>query len=87
VVIDLKIIGGFFSFGALAVLGLALLIRGVRRDVYDWLGETRASRWTFITVGLILQLPLVGWVVFLVRQGWFARWSQCTPSPLLFVTC
>jgi hypothetical protein len=73
--IDLKIIGGFLGFGALALAGLALLSRGVRGDIYDWLGEARASRWWFVTVGLLLQPPLVVWVVFVVRQGWFTRWS------------
>ena len=71
--IDRKIAGGFAGFGALALLGLGLLVRGMRGDVYDWLGETSAPRWSYIVAGIFFLLPLIAWIVFLSRQGWFHR--------------
>ncbi len=63
--------GGFYGFGALAILGLHLLYRGICNDIYDWLGHSPASRGWFIFAGLSFQLPLVGWIIFLAGQGYF----------------
>ncbi len=71
--LDGRVIAGFFGFLALSFFGLRLLVRGIRDDIYDWLGHAPASRAWFIIGGILLQLPLVGWMVFLVRQGWFAH--------------
>ncbi len=67
--------GGFFGFGALALFGLVILARGLRNDVHDWLGHAPVSRPWFIIGGILFQLPLLGWIVFLVRQGWFEQFS------------
>ena len=69
--IDRKIAGGFVGFGALALIGMRLFVRALRDDIYDWLGEKVAPRWSYIAAGFILLLPLVAWIVFLVHQGWF----------------
>ena len=69
--LDRRVGGGFLAFGALAVFGLRLLARGVRNDIYDWLGHAPAPRAWFIVGGVLCQLPLVAWVVFLIKQGWF----------------
>jgi hypothetical protein len=71
--IDRKIAGGFVGFGVLALLGLRLLVRGIRDDIYDWLGERSAPRWSYILAGVLLVLPLVAWIAFLSHQGWFER--------------
>ncbi len=68
-----RIAGGFIGFGILAIFGLSLLVRGVRDDIYDWLGHARASRSSFIFTGVLFQLPLIAWILFLVHQGWFAH--------------
>ena len=74
--LDRRIGAGFFGFGALALLGLTLLVRGIRDDIYDWLGHAAASRAWFVIGGVVLQLPLVAWILFLVRQGWFEQLSS-----------
>jgi hypothetical protein len=71
--IDRKIGAGFVGFGTLAFLGLQLLVRGIRGDIYNWLGEKSASRWSYIAGGILFLLPLVVWIAFLSRQGWFQR--------------
>jgi hypothetical protein len=71
--IDGTIASGFFGFGGLAFLGLRLLIRGARGDIYDWLGERWAPRWSYIAAGLLCLVPLVGFIAFLIHQGWFQR--------------
>ena len=71
--LDRKIAGGFAGFGALAFLGLTLLVRGIRGDIYNWLGEKSAPRWSYIVAGVLFMLPLLGWIVFLSHQGWFER--------------
>jgi hypothetical protein len=66
-----RIAGGFIGFGILAMFGLSLLVRGIRDDIYDWLGNAPASRSWFIFAGVLFQVPLIAWILFLVHQGWF----------------
>ena len=71
-----RIAAGCVVFVVLALLGLQLLIRGIRDDIYDWLGHASISRLCFVTCGIVLQLPLIAWIVFLIHQGWFAHVSS-----------
>ena len=66
-----RIAGGFIGFGILAMFGLSLLVRGIRDDIYDWLGHAPASRSVFIFAGVLFQVPFIAWILFLVHQGWF----------------
>jgi hypothetical protein len=70
-----RVAAGFFGFIALALFGLQLFVRGIRDDIYDWLGHAPASRAWFIVGGIFLQLPLVAWIAFLIHQGWFQQLS------------
>lgn len=71
-----RITAGFLPFIVLALFGVRLLIRGIRDDIYDWIGHASASRPYFIIGGIFLQLPLIAWIVFLIHQGWFAQLSS-----------
>jgi hypothetical protein len=62
---------GYIPFGLCSFLGLRLLVRGLRGDVLDSSGMAVASRGLFITGGILLQLPLVGYTFFVWKQGLF----------------
>jgi hypothetical protein len=64
-------LNGFLVFGLLACWGLWLLDRGIRDDIYDWIGERNAPRWSYIVFGVLCQAPLIAFLVFLHRLGWF----------------
>lgn len=76
-----KIAQATASFVAVAGLGGWLLIRSYRDDLRDGLGNAYAPRWAVFIAGLLLQLPLLGWVLFLKHQGWFDR-----PQPTNFLS-
>ena len=63
--------GGFIAFGVCSFFGLRLLLRGFRDDTLDSSGHPVASRGWFIIGGILLQLPLVGFVFFAWKQGFF----------------
>jgi len=73
IVLRITPISGLMVFGILAIYGLRLLYKGVRNDVYDWVGETRAPRWSYIAFGVLCQVQLIGFIVFLWRQGYFGE--------------
>jgi hypothetical protein len=64
-------VNGFWVFGLLAFWGLRLLDRGIRDDIYDWIGERNAPRWAYIVFGSLCQAPLIAYLVFLHNLGWF----------------
>jgi hypothetical protein len=66
-----RIGGGFLGFGLLSLFGLRLLWKGIRDDIYDWIGEKFAPRWSYVAFGIICQLPFVAFILFLFRQGLF----------------
>lgn len=63
--------GGFTGFGVLSVYGLRLLFKGIRDDIYDWIGEKSAPRWSYIAFGIFYQLPLIAYTLFVIHQGYF----------------
>ncbi len=63
--------GGFIAFGFCSFWGLRLLLRGIRGDILDSSGHPVASRGWFIGGGIFLQLPLIGFLLFVWRQGFF----------------
>lgn len=63
--------GGFTAFGLLAIYGIRLMYKGLTNDIYDFMGERNAPRWSYIVFGALCVMPLVGFVVFLVHQGYF----------------
>jgi hypothetical protein len=63
--------GGFLVFGVCSFFGLRLFLRGLRDDTLDASGHSIASRGWFIGGGILLQLPLVGFIAFAWRQGFF----------------
>jgi hypothetical protein len=63
--------GGFLVFGLCSFWGLRLLFRGVRGDILDSSGHDMAPRSLFIGGGVFLQLPLVVFLFFIWRQGFF----------------
>jgi hypothetical protein len=62
---------GFIPFGLCSFWGLRLLTRGFRGDILDSSGMAVAPRGLFIAGGLLLQLPLIGYAVFVWKQGLF----------------
>jgi hypothetical protein len=62
---------GFIPFGLCSFWGLKFLIRGFRGDVLDSSGMAVARRGLFITGGILLQLPLVGYTLFVWKRGLF----------------
>ena len=70
-VLGRRIGGGIFGFGALSIYGLRFLYKGLRDDIYDWIGEKKAPRWSYIAFGLLCQLPLIAYICFLSHQGFF----------------
>ncbi|MGB8356176.1 MAG: hypothetical protein WCD79_19925 [Chthoniobacteraceae bacterium] len=68
-----RISGGFWGFGLLALYGLKFLYKGYNDDIYDWLGEKSAPRWSYIAFGLLCQCPLIAYIVFLKHQGFFDK--------------
>jgi hypothetical protein len=62
------------GIGVLAMLsfwGVSLVYKGIRGDIYDSFGEENAPRWAYIAFGLLCQAPLIAYLVFLRRSGWF----------------
>ena len=68
-----RIGGGFWAFGLLSLFGLRIFYKGLRNDIYDWLGEKSAPRWSYIAFGLFCQLPLGGYILLLFHQGYFSE--------------
>jgi hypothetical protein len=69
-----RLAAGFIVFGICAVFGVRLLYRGLRDDIYDRSGMRIAGRSWFIVGGLFCMVPLVAYLVFLWRQGYFVSW-------------
>ena len=67
--------GGFLVFGLCAAFGLRLLYRGLRNDILDSSGTPVAGRSLFIVGGILCLLPLVAFVIFLCKQGYFRAGS------------
>jgi len=63
--------GGFIPFGLCSAWDLRLLLRRVRGDTFDSSGTAVASRSWFVIGGLLLQLPLVAYSLFVWKQGLF----------------
>ena len=55
----------------LSFWGVSLVYKGIRGDIYDSFGEENAPRWAYIAFGLLCQAPLIAYLVFLRRSGWF----------------
>ncbi|MGC3991048.1 MAG: hypothetical protein QM796_15490 [Chthoniobacteraceae bacterium] len=64
-----RISGGLVALGLLALFGLRFLIKGMRDDIYDYIGERYAPRWSYIAFGLGCQLPFIAFLVFLRHQA------------------
>ena len=71
--IDEKISGGFVGFGVLAAFGLWQIKRVLKGETRNWLGERNAPDWSYVLFGLACQIPLIIWVLFLKRQGYFSN--------------
>ena len=63
--------GGIIAFGVCSIWGLRLLLRGIRGEILDSSGHAVASRDWFIGGGIFLQLPLIGFLLFAWKQGFF----------------
>lgn len=46
-------------------------MRGLRGDVLDSSGMKIASRGWFVTGGILIQLPIIGYTVFVWKQEYF----------------
>jgi len=69
--LNFRIGAGFFVFGIFAAYGFRLLYRGIQDDVNDASGTPIAGRGWFIAGGIGCMLPLVAYLVFIVKQGFF----------------
>jgi hypothetical protein len=67
-----KISSGLLVFALAALYGWRMIYRGLKGVNRDWLGEQTAPRWSYVVFGLICQAPLICFVLFLYRQGYFA---------------
>jgi hypothetical protein len=63
--------GGFLVFGIASIFGLRLITRALQNDTNDSSGLAIASRGWFITGGVLFQLPLIAFLLFVWRQGFF----------------
>ena len=63
--------GGFFAFGVASIFGLRLIIRGLQNDTNNSSGHLEVCRGWFITGGILFQLPLIAFLLFVWRQGFF----------------
>jgi hypothetical protein len=63
------IAGGFIAFGLASFFGARLLLRGFRNDVNDSSGHLVAGRAWFIAGGILCQVPLIMFCLFVWRQG------------------
>ena len=66
-----RIWAGFLAFGICAAFGLRLLYRGIRGDVNDASGTPIAGRGWFIGGGVGCLLPLILYLIFVWKQGYF----------------
>jgi hypothetical protein len=66
-----SILAGYIPFGICSFWGFRLLIRGLRGDVLDASGMVTAPRSLFIIGGILLQLPIIGYTIFVWKQGFF----------------
>lgn len=63
--------GGFIAFGFASFFGARLFIRGLQNDVNNSAGHIVAARPWFIIGGILFQLPMVAFCLFVWRQGFF----------------
>ncbi len=40
-----------------SLMGLAFLLKGIRGEIFDEAGITKAPRWLYLTSGIALQIP------------------------------
>ena len=66
-----RIIDGFLGFGVLSLFGIWQLKRVLKGETRNWLGERNAPDWSYLLFGLACQIPLIAWLLFLKRQGYF----------------
>ncbi|HOW68389.1 MAG TPA: hypothetical protein P5186_07145 [Candidatus Paceibacterota bacterium] len=67
-----RIWSGVLVFGIGAAIGLRLIYRGIRGDVCDKSGTPMAGPSWFIGGGILCLMPLVAYLVFVWKQGYFA---------------
>jgi hypothetical protein len=63
--------GGFIAFGFASFFGARLFIKGLQNDTNNSHGHPIASRAWFIIGGILFQLPLIAFALFVWRQGFF----------------
>ena len=63
--------GGFIGFGVLSLVGIWQIKRVLKGETRNWLGEKSAPDWAYTLFGFACQIPLIIWVLFLKRQGYF----------------
>ena len=63
--------GGLIAFGLVSAWGFKWIYRGLRGDILDALGHEVAPRSLFIGGGALLQLPLIVFLYFIWKQGFF----------------
>ena len=66
-----KISGGFLSFGVFSLFGFWQIKRVLNGETRNWLGERNAPNWSYLLFGLACQIPLIAWLLFLKKQGYF----------------
>jgi hypothetical protein len=62
-------------FGALAIWGIWVIIQGLRGNTGEWCGSRGMARWVYVTFGAVIQMPLLVYVIFLLRTGYFRSYS------------
>ena len=62
---------GLLVFGALAIWGIWIIFRGLRGDIGEWTISHSGTRWIYITFGVLIQIPLLLYLIFLWRMGHF----------------
>lgn len=62
-------------FGVLAIWGIWIIIQGLRGNTGEWCGSRDVARWVYVTFGTLIQMPLLVYVIFLLRTGYFRSYS------------
>jgi hypothetical protein len=65
--------GGFVVFGLCSAYGIRLLYLGITNKIIDASGMNKAPRWIFLSCGFLMQMPLIVYLAYLFRQGYFQK--------------
>ena len=64
---------GFLVFGLCSAFGFRRLWLGLTNQIIDDSGMEKAPRWLFLGGGIVLQFPLLVFIIYLSHQGFIHK--------------